>query len=111
MVRQFLKSAYKVKVVATAPTPQQQALPLTDDDCDSDELVDGVTGQCSPECPDGSRPSNGVCSGAASSAAPTPAGATGARALPVPPSMQPISGVCLAGYTLVGGRCVWAVHY
>jgi hypothetical protein len=108
MVRQFLKSAYKVKVVAMSATPQQQALPLTDDDCDSDELVDGVTGQCSPECPDGSRPSNGVCSGAAS--APAPAGATGAK-LPVPPSMPPISGVCLAGYTLVGGRCVWAVHF
>jgi hypothetical protein len=110
MVSQFLKSAYKVKVASMAPpTPQQQqALPLTDDDCDSDELVDGVTGQCSPECPDGSRPMSGVCKAAASA---PPAGATGANALPVPPSMPPIAGVCLAGYTLVSGRCVWAVHF
>jgi hypothetical protein len=114
MVRQFLKSAYKVKVQSVAPpTPQQpQALPLTDDDCDSDELVDGVTGQCSPECPDGSRPMNGVCN-PTSSAAPASGGAsTGASApAPVPTSVRPAQGKCPTGYTLVGLACVWAVHY
>jgi hypothetical protein len=114
MVRQFLKSAYKVKVQSVAPpSPQQpQALPLTDDDCDSDELVDGVTGQCSPECPDGSRPMNGVCNPTSSAAPASGGGSTGAGApAPVPTSVRPAKGKCPTGYTLVGLACVWAVHY
>ena len=58
MVSRFMHAAYKVKVApVAAATPSGTTQPLTDDDCDSDELVDAVTGQCTPECNDGSRPS------------------------------------------------------
>ncbi len=102
MVARFMRSAYKIKVspVGAAVAPQPQT-PLTDDDCDSDELVDGVTGQCSPECADGSRPSNGVCG--ASSSAPNGPGAMGASA--------PSGGQCPAGQVLVGARCVLPAHF
>jgi hypothetical protein len=101
MVKQFMRSAYKIKVVAVGGAPQQQ-LPLTDDDCDSDELVDAVTGQCSPECSDGSRPSNGVC-GTSSSYMPNGPSSTGAQ--------PPAAGQCAAGQVLVGGRCVTPGHF
>jgi hypothetical protein len=98
MVKQFMRSAYKIKVspVGGAVTPQGQQVPLTDDDCDSDELVDAVTGYCSPECADGSRPSNGVCSATSSN------GGTNAHA--------PTNGQCPGGEVLVGGRCVVPAH-
>jgi hypothetical protein len=43
----------------TPPTPPPGG--LTDDDCSETELVDSVTGQCAPMCPDDSRPANGKC--------------------------------------------------
>jgi hypothetical protein len=103
MISRFLRSAYKIKVtpVGGAVTPVA-AIPLTDDDCDSDELVDAVTGQCSPECPDGSRPSNGVCSSSSSSGN---SSASGTNAHP------PTNGACPAGEVLVGGRCMYPVHF
>jgi len=104
MVKRFLRSAYKIKVtpVGGSVTPGQ-TLPLTDDDCDSDELVDAVTGQCSPECSDGSRPSNGVCANSSSSGNSSASG-TNAHA--------PTNGGCpAAGEVLVGGRCVYPVHF
>ncbi len=103
MVKRFLRSAYKIKVTpvggAIAPVA---ALPLTDDDCDSDELVDAVTGQCSPECPDGSRPSKGVCSNSSSSGN---SSASGTNAHP------PKNGACPAGEVLIGGRCMIPIHF
>jgi hypothetical protein len=39
------------------------ARPPCDDDCSSTQLVDSVTHQCAPMCPDSSRPANGVCGG------------------------------------------------
>ncbi|MFI5042970.1 MAG: C1 family peptidase, partial [Acidimicrobiales bacterium] len=67
MLKQFIKSAYKV-VVANAsapPPPPNDPNALTDDDCSSTQLVDAVSGQCATMCPDDSRPSNGQCVGAA----------------------------------------------
>ena len=80
MVSKFMHAAYKVKVESIGPPPS----PLTDDDCDMDELVDAVTGKCAATCDDDSRPSNGCAS-------------TGAKAPP------PAS--CPAGTALVNGTC------
>lgn len=54
MVKKFMHHAYKVKL-GGAQKPKE----LTDDDCGPDDLVDGVTGQCAPICPDDSRPMDG----------------------------------------------------
>ncbi len=95
-VKSFLKHAYKVTVVDTAappPPPPAPATPstpvtpppaadpnaLTDDDCDENQLVDSVTGQCANMCPDDSRPANGQCDGAASAKKPP---------LPAPPPLK-----------------------
>jgi hypothetical protein len=68
MLTQFVKHAYGIVVSdGTQPPPASDPNGLTDDDCGQDELVDSVTGQCAPMCPDDSRPANGQC------------GATGAR--------------------------------
>lgn len=65
MVRQFIKTAYKVTVAnKNVPTPApSSAEALTDDDCAGDQLVDSVTGKCTKMCPDDSRPANGKCVG------------------------------------------------
>ncbi|HEY4221168.1 MAG TPA: C1 family peptidase, partial [Myxococcota bacterium] len=80
MVKKFMHGAYKI-TVQTVGAPPPQA--LTDDDCDSDQLVDSVTGKCASECGDGSRPANGAC--------PTP---------PPPPATT-----CSHGQQLVNGVC------
>lgn len=86
MINQFLMGAYKVVVtngkspppappsphiLPIGPKPQPGPNPnppdpapscqLTDDDCSETELVDSVTCQCAPMCPDDSRPANGQC--------------------------------------------------
>jgi hypothetical protein len=73
MVKQFIKTAYKVVVAnSNQPPPPPNTSPqnnpnaLTDDDCAANQLVDSVTGQCAQMCPDDSRPANGVCDGGAS---------------------------------------------
>jgi hypothetical protein len=82
MVRQYIKTAYKVVVANTTqpPPPPNNSNSLTDDDCAANQLVDSVTGQCANMCPDDSRPANGQCWGGAGAAG--GAGPTGGKAPP-----------------------------
>lgn len=57
MLKAHLKFAYRVKLDGENVKPVE----LTDDDCDWDQLVDGVTGLCAKICSDDSRPMSGVC--------------------------------------------------
>ena len=80
MVKQFIKSAYKVVVSdSSQPPAPSESNALTDDDCGEDQLVDSVTGQCAMICPDDSRPANGQCD--AGAAAKKPGGPTHLRLL------------------------------
>jgi hypothetical protein len=102
MVHKYMHAAYKIKVTPTAAPPAQ---PLTDDDCDSDELVDSGTGQCAPECDDGSRPNNGQCPGGGGGAVSSKARSA---ATPAP---APANGQCPAGTEAVRGHCVRTFHF
>jgi hypothetical protein len=98
MVRRFMHAAYKIKV---SPVGTPPPAPLTDDDCDSDELVDAQTNQCAPECDDGSRPSGGKCGGG---------GGGGGNNVPTDPGQTshkaPVNGTCPANHIMVRNRCV-----
>ncbi len=59
MVKLFTQYAYKVKVGGMAAAPPAA---VTDDDCNSTQLLDYFTGQCAIICPNGVRPTNGKCS-------------------------------------------------
>jgi hypothetical protein len=91
MIDNFLEGAWKVVVTQGKPSPNPPPGPphfnpikpmpgpqpppgpnppdpaptceLTDDDCSETQLVDSVTCQCAPMCPDDSRPANGQCGG------------------------------------------------
>lgn len=80
MLTQYIKTAYKVVVAnpTVPPPPPSNPNALTDDDCASNELVDSVTGQCAPMCPNDARPAGGQCWGAGAT------GPTGAKAPPPP---------------------------
>jgi C1A family cysteine protease len=56
MVKDMMYYAYRIKL-DNSDKPAE----MTDDDCGPDELVDGVTGQCAPICPDDSRANGGKC--------------------------------------------------
>jgi hypothetical protein len=100
MVRRFMHAAYKIKVSPVATPPPA---PLTDDDCDSDELVDSVTNQCATECDDGSRPANGKCPSSGGGNVPSDPGQVGHK--------PPVKGACLPGRILVNGRCVIPMNF